>query len=367
MGGNVATAKNAFRLLLSLSVLLLFVLISVFIYQNGEQERIYRTIHILDEYQSQVQRWVKLEYAQVPLDGVVEEMDILLEVLGTEPKDGGARVASLASYDVLLEEVERYWALLLVQVDIVRESGLVDGKLMYISERHYGSVEGFRQVLDYHLETYKEKVDFSQQCVSLNILFTFMMLVSQGISYMQLAQKNKEISRIMYQDMHTGLYNKSRCVSLMEEKEELGEQSTAAIVVFDLNDLKKVNDNLGHAFGDDMIFQFARCLKQAGELQHHLPFMGRYGGDEFIVFFEETLGSTVDEYLTLVEHYVKLANDGTEDFTISFARGVGCATESQGNVRLSQLLHDADKAMYEHKVWVKGKQEKKEGEISKEM
>ena len=54
-----------------------------------------------------------------------------------------------------------------------------------------------------------------------------------------------------------------------------------------LNDLKKVNDTLGHEMGDIMILNFAKLLRKVVPLRY---FVDRFGGDEFIVIAEDISG-----------------------------------------------------------------------------
>ena len=77
------------------------------------------------------------------------------------------------------------------------------------------------------------------------------------------------------------------------------------IFSFDLNNLKKINDNMGHTYGDDLISGFARILKETFEKE---AVVGRMGGDEFIVIirsddgridyetFRKKLQHVIDEY-----------------------------------------------------------------------
>ena len=55
--------------------------------------------------------------------------------------------------------------------------------------------------------------------------------------------------------------------------------------MFDLNNLKEVNDTLGHAAGDSMIANFAHILRK---VVPEKDFVGRYGGDEFIAILYDT-------------------------------------------------------------------------------
>ena len=56
-------------------------------------------------------------------------------------------------------------------------------------------------------------------------------------------------------------------------------------MMFDLNNLKHVNDTYGHEKGDEFIQAFAYCLTRI--LDEH-SFLARYGGDEFIIIQENT-------------------------------------------------------------------------------
>lgn len=84
-------------------------------------------------------------------------------------------------------------------------------------------------------------------------------------------------------DLLTGLYNRNVFSELTEKysKHKLSKDFT--IIYFDVNELKKINDNLGHEAGDELIRGAADCIKKTfGEL----GYCCRTGGDEFIVLLE---------------------------------------------------------------------------------
>lgn len=58
-----------------------------------------------------------------------------------------------------------------------------------------------------------------------------------------------------YIDLHTGLPNKSKCEELFHNVEFI--KTPTACIVFDMNNLKRVNDSLGHSIGDQLILNFA--------------------------------------------------------------------------------------------------------------
>ena len=80
---------------------------------------------------------------------------------------------------------------------------------------------------------------------------------------LRLARSNNELSEKAYMDLATGLPNKNKCEEIISSHLRI----TIPTVMFmlDLNDLKVVNDTLGHDMGDLMIMNFARILRQTRE------------------------------------------------------------------------------------------------------
>ena len=117
--------------------------------------------------------------------------------------------------------------------------------------------------------------------------------------------------------------------------------------MLDLNDLKKVNETLGHEMGDRMILNFAKLLRRVIPLRY---FVGRFGGDEFIVIAEDISGR--EEAETLVQNIKEMIlkfNGLRGEFQISYACGFAFSEDYPG-VGLLELLNQADQKMYEDKV-----------------
>lgn len=86
------------------------------------------------------------------------------------------------------------------------------------------------------------------------------MIVQQQIQHIKAVRENYILSKKAYLDVHTGLPNKSRCEDLLNSSGFITEP--LCFVMFDLNNLKEVNDTLGHAAGDSMIANFAHILRK---------------------------------------------------------------------------------------------------------
>ena len=81
----------------------------------------------------------------------------------------------------------------------------------------------------------------------------------------------------VYLDEATGLPNKNKCEELLNVPELV--TALTGVCVFDLNNLRVINNSMGHEKGDEYIRRFATLLREAVPEEY---FVGRDGGDEFI-------------------------------------------------------------------------------------
>ena len=152
----------------------------------------------------------------------------------------------------------------------------------------------------------------------------------------------------------TGLLNRRGLNAVMEDLKKA--HIPIALCMFDLDNLKKVNDTYGHELGDKMISMFCDLLKSCARKD---DYMCRYGGDEFIVIFknmtEEAALKRANEICAkCCESYV------TENLALSCSGGVVIC--SGDDVPSLQLIERADEALYNAKrknkggcyVWRKG-------------
>lgn len=79
---------------------------------------------------------------------------------------------------------------------------------------------------------------------------------------------------------------------LLKDQETINEPT--ACIMFDLNNLKTVNDTMGHSAGDRLIMDFAKLLHS---VIPEKDFVGRYGGDEFMAVIYHTSKTEIEELL----------------------------------------------------------------------
>jgi diguanylate cyclase (GGDEF)-like protein len=119
----------------------------------------------------------------------------------------------------------------------------------------------------------------------------------------------------------------------------------ASLIYFDLNDLKRTNDTLGHAAGDALLAQFAKIL-----LSHvrESDSVGRMGGDEFAILLSHAgQGQALKKAMGLADFAAKTpAQWNGHAIPISFAYG---AFELKAGDKAEAAIAKADEAMYAQK------------------
>ncbi|MEO8463182.1 MAG: diguanylate cyclase [Chloroflexota bacterium] len=121
-----------------------------------------------------------------------------------------------------------------------------------------------------------------------------------------------------------------------------------SIAFLDIDHFKSVNDTFGHEMGDVVLRGVADVLR---ENSRTVDLVGRYGGEEFVLVLPET---PIDEAATTAEKLrllvLKQQFSAGDAGDISVSVSIGVAGGQGPNLRVDQLLRDADAAMYSAKA-----------------
>ena len=158
----------------------------------------------------------------------------------------------------------------------------------------------------------------------------------------------RELYGLATRDELTGLYN--RRFFFNEAERTLTTDEAVSLIVFDLDDFKRVNDTFGHLAGD-------RILRDIGGLfinhTRHGDVIARYGGDEFVMLVADGDPAAVEALAKRLEAaFTELSwTFGDVTFGISVTSGIACSTLI-AQPTLAQLLGAADRDLYKNK-WVR--------------
>jgi diguanylate cyclase (GGDEF)-like protein/PAS domain S-box-containing protein len=160
------------------------------------------------------------------------------------------------------------------------------------------------------------------------------------------AQLRVELERRANLDMLTRCLNRATVMSALEATVSQAERALVAVIFVDLDGFKEVNDRHGHAVGDELLIIAAERLTGA---VRQGDFVGRLGGDEFLVVCPEVTGP--DE-ATKVADRVAAALHGEFTIggtTIELRASVGVVCAQRQGASAEDLVSEADVAMYASK------------------
>lgn len=151
----------------------------------------------------------------------------------------------------------------------------------------------------------------------------------------------RDLARQARHDTLTGLPNRFALMELLEAQRTAGDPDDHLAVFFiDLDNLKIVNDGLGHSAGDRLL------VAVAGELQRSAgsDTVARFGGDEFVVVSE---GVGPDRALARAQQFLAAVQRAeVRGVSNHVSASIGVATTTRVGSDAESLLRDADAAMY---------------------
>ena len=163
------------------------------------------------------------------------------------------------------------------------------------------------------------------------------------------AEYHEEIYRLTIVDGLTEIHNKRYLLEFLDRElaRSIRHHRPLALILFDLDHFKTVNDELGHLAGDYTLRELAACVKASVRREE---LFARYGGEEFAIVLPESSreGACVaaERIRTLVEKH-PFEYEG-KNYHITISLGVGLTT---GETPLSsqELIRLADEKMYQAK------------------
>ncbi|KAI7278325.1 hypothetical protein KC345_g6020 [Hortaea werneckii] len=164
--------------------------------------------------------------------------------------------------------------------------------------------------------------------------------------FSDLSEKKRYERELLHQatvDDLTGLYNRRHFMRLVQNY-TVQDGAGIALLLFDIDDFKLINDTYGHMAGDLALVDLSRKILQ---VYHNNGIAGRVGGEEFAVcFFAGSESAALQEAesfrATMGEHIVQLDGRNSIQLTVS----IGIAFTERSDVTFEDLYREADEALY---------------------
>lgn len=150
-------------------------------------------------------------------------------------------------------------------------------------------------------------------------------------------------------DTLTGLYNRNGFITIGEEQLKLARRNGnhVSLAFVDLDGMKRINDELGHEYGDQALIATARILKSTFRAS---DLIARLGGDEFIVLGVGMQRGAIGSIHKRLMRNLAAHNKSQSVLTVGFSVGFASHKPSRKERKtLEQLVIEADQAMYVEK------------------
>jgi diguanylate cyclase (GGDEF)-like protein len=158
----------------------------------------------------------------------------------------------------------------------------------------------------------------------------------------------KELENAAYTDSLTGLYNRKHfmefAVILLERARRA--KTPCSILMFDLDHFKEINDTYGHPAGDETLRSVGATVK---DVIRSYDVIGRYGGEEFIVFMDGATLEVASSRADYIRGRVASLDIRHADIDIRVTCSIGVAATPDGSEDLPSLIERADAALYRAK------------------
>jgi diguanylate cyclase (GGDEF)-like protein len=154
----------------------------------------------------------------------------------------------------------------------------------------------------------------------------------------------RELSFLANHDPLTGLLNRNTFFTKAEELFQIAKRKghKLALLMFDLDDFKKINDTYGHQAGDLVLCDFGKKLKEW--FKRHTDVIARYGGEEFVLicFYDNR-----EEFLSYLEKFREFIAQNPPSFeNVQLLYTFSAGVELELKESLEEMLKSADFKLY---------------------
>lgn len=157
----------------------------------------------------------------------------------------------------------------------------------------------------------------------------------------------KRVQRAAKCDPLLGIYNRRTFYEMVESKIQKDSNKSYSIVMVDLDNFKKINDTLGHQFGDEVLIQTSNIIADSLDKS---DIVARYGGEEVIIYIDDVgsksqVYNKIERIRMIIEKNIITCNGVSKSVTAS----LGLSMYPEDGENLAEIINAADKLLYKAK------------------
>jgi len=186
------------------------------------------------------------------------------------------------------------------------------------------------------------------------LLLSIWFIIRQKQLNTSILKHENELVQLAYFDVLTKVPNRKNIYKTIDERIEISNRNSSEfyLALIDLDDFKKVNDLHGHDAGDKVLVE---CVKRIKEQIRTGDVVGRFGGDEFVLIFSDSV--KVNEIAHILERINSSFKNSINFDSVEYFTNVSIGVVNYPHQASSslELIKYADIAMYNSKAIGKGR------------
>jgi diguanylate cyclase (GGDEF)-like protein/PAS domain S-box-containing protein len=245
---------------------------------------------------------------------------------------------ALGFYEIKKEQVDSYR-----HEELFRNTSDLDEMLKTLNEKG--------QVHNYVVEHRKITGETTWVIVNYEIIDYFgkKSILSGVADITEIKKIEDELIKHASIDVLTGVLNRRVGMDIIRKKLEASkkEKEEFSLCFLDIDKLKTVNDEFGHKEGDALITEVCKVVK---EQINPKDIVFRYGGDEFIILFDNKRNHEIDRTCERIKNrFIELNKNSYKPYAINASLGV-FSYKPELDLTIEQIIGLADKEMYKKKI-----------------
>lgn len=306
-----------------------------------------RIVNYAGLVRGKTQRIVKFEISGKQEDDMIQEIESFIDGLRNGNKELNLVRLEDSDFQTKMEELNEYFLMLKQEIMQVRAYGADKTQILSKSEHFFEICDEATGLAEVYSQRKASSLSVLEKYITADIVVLMLLIGYEFIKAVRYAAMNRVLQKKVYIDGATGLPNRNKCDELLSQPDAAPED--IGVCSFDLNNLRIINNSMGHEAGDEYIRRFAVCLRASMPAEQ---FVGRAGGDEFIAVTHGMGKEEMKACLASVREQMAEESKSYPDTPLSYAVGFALASDFPEST-MQELFNYADKNMYINKNHVK--------------
>ncbi len=220
----------------------------------------------------------------------------------------------------------------------------LNGRVNFVSSRYIPEFNLFLVILKDNDELYERLTDRLRLNFIIGLVITVVVAAIVGII---LKRYYQNLERLVRFDTLTGALNRTAFSFIFSQiaREKNRNKNKLSLVLIDIDDFKRINDQHGHQVGDQVLKMFSENVMG---LIREVDAWCRWGGEEFVLLLGSCSLAEAEKVVEKIRRAATTFDVGSGKDSISFSFSAGVAEHRDGE-ELAQIVERADKLMYQAK------------------